>query len=132
MSDSDSKLDLELRTITTRLTELCIQQDRLERPLTRVETRPSERSERRRGRNPHRANAQEAVPNNVQYPEVQYNNIATPKIGHRMQIINSRVGQERFGTIEGFCRDGKVKIRTVSEAIVTRLPKNTRRLIEHV
>ena len=31
MSDTDSDLDLELRTITTQLTDLCIQQDSLER-----------------------------------------------------------------------------------------------------
>ena len=47
-----------------------------------------------------------------------------PQIGDFVRIINPKPGQENCGTIEGFYKDGKVKIRTKKGLVIRRLPHN--------
>ena len=51
-------------------------------------------------------------PNLVDKPLKEYSKKYPPRIGDRVTILNPSVGQEHEGMIEGFCRDGKPKIRT--------------------
>lgn len=135
MNDRDQELDFKIRDITEQLLQLRIQQERLERRLNRIQTGIDERGRGNRGRPD--ANAQRAERprnnNNIHRNqnitrETTYNESITPEVGDNVRIINPKQGQEHSGIINGFCRDGKVKILTNSGVIITRLPKNVRRV----
>ena len=50
--------------------------------------------------------------------------VVIPQIGDTVQIINPRRGQEASSIVEGYCRNGKVKVLTQTGNQITRLPKN--------
>ena len=133
MRNRDENLETELTTITEHLVQLRIQQDRLERRLTTIQEQIGTRD---RGVNPpskgvdqhHHDRTNNNIVNVAR--EIEYNNSDnTPNIGDNMRIVNPKRGQQRFGVIVGFCRDGKLKVQTANREIITRLPKNTRHII---
>ena len=58
--------------------------------------------------------------------EKAYDKSTLPGIGDYVRIINPKPGQSNRGTIESFCADGKAKIRSDRNIIITRQPKNLR------
>ena len=60
------------------------------------------------------------------HKEYAYDSVNSPEIGDEVRIVNPKPGQHNQGTVEGFCTDGKLKIRTKQGKIVTRQPKNVR------
>ena len=61
--------------------------------------------------------------------ELAYNITTLPEVGDIVRIINPKPGQECRGVIEGFCSDGKAKIRSNQGVLLTRLPKNIRYIV---
>ena len=53
-----------------------------------------------------------------------YQFLKKTEIGNFVKVLNPKPGQEKCGTIEGFYKDGKVKIRTNKGLIIRRLPHN--------
>ena len=53
-----------------------------------------------------------------------YPNEKNLEIGNFVKILNPKPGQEKCGRIEGFYKDGKVKILTDKGLIIRRLPHN--------
>ena len=47
-----------------------------------------------------------------------YDNTTIPEIGDLVRIINPKTGQPNKGTIEGFCADGKAKIRCARNIVI--------------
>ena len=64
-----------------------------------------------------------------------YNEDLQPNVNDEVRILNPKPWQARNGVIQGFTRDGKLKIYTTSRQVVQRLPKNvvcTRRNHERI
>ena len=57
----------------------------------------------------------------MEYP---YTNAVRPELGDRVRILNPKKGQRDVGVVVAFCSDGKLKIHTDHDTILTRLPKN--------
>lgn len=142
MSVTEDTLDLDLREITLQLQQVKLEQERLERRLHRAQERLRERDERLveeriQGTSAHRRGSHSCHNNNnveaqvVWIParrERAYEDSLRPKRGHQVRILNPKVGQRNVGVITGFCADGKLKIRTTNDVIITRWAKNVHRL----
>ena len=57
----------------------------------------------------------------LEYP---YTKVVKPEIGDRVRILNPKKGQRDVGIVVAFCKDGRLKIRTDRDDMITRLPKN--------
>ena len=57
----------------------------------------------------------------LEYP---YTKVVKPEIGDRVRILNPKKGQRDVGIVVAFCKDGRLKIRTDRDEMLTRLPKN--------
>ena len=142
---ADNDLDLEVRAITLQLQQLKVEQERLERKLNRVQEKI-----RHRGRGsaegktqgavgarppspvpshvPSQAFKQEQdrtyiVRNGLRVQEHTYSKTDPPEKGDQVRILNPKKGQCNVGLIVDFCNDGKAKILTDQNTIITRLPK---------
>ena len=141
-SDKETRNEEDIQELTILINQLQLQQRRLERRLTRIQQRVeisssandegSRQVSTQRDRRHTIANSNNSRRNerNVttirQQSERLYNDNFEPRIGDRVRITNPRSGQHPWGTIEGFCRDGKLKIHTDIGQSITRLPKNVR------
>ena len=47
-----------------------------------------------------------------------------PRVNDEVRILNPKPWQGRVGTIQGFTRDGKLKVYTRNRQVIQRLPKN--------
>ena len=57
--------------------------------------------------------------------ELTYNNLFKPQIGDEVRIVNPRPSQVNRGKIQGFCRDGKARIKVEgSKKPIDRAVKN--------
>ena len=142
---TDNDLDLEVQALTLQLQQLKVEQERLERQLSRVQNKI-----RRWGRKSAEGKSQGAVKtsrtspvqshvpsqvfeqsqgrqitrNGLWVKEYTYSRIDAPEKGDHVRILNPKKGQCNIGIIIDFCNDGKVKILTDKNTIITRLPKN--------
>ena len=66
------------------------------------------------------------------HKERAYDDVNSSEIGDEVRIVNPKPGQHNQGTVEGFCVDGKLKIRTKQGKIVTRQPKNVRYQVSYI
>ena len=137
-----SELEKELIQISKQLICLNIQQQRLEKRLKEVQEKIEQDSRERVGdegvihyRIISRNNINETDNNRharLNYStatishEKAYDKSTLPGIGDYVRIINPKPGQSNRGTIESFCADGKAKIRSDRNIIITRQPKNLR------
>ena len=138
MSGDEDTLDLELRSLTLQLQQVQLEQERLERKLKRVQAQLRKRDQQR---------GQEAAPavsgeqqaylgkraNTDTHVKIQEEwvglcrerpFIGPPQVGDKVRILNPKAGQVNIGTITGYCSDGKLKILTLDNVIVTRWTKN--------
>ena len=135
--------DDEIQELTSRITQLHIQQQRLEQRLTRVQRRiEGERVEARHEQSRRTGIDREAQPQIVEerrpndrgvtstviwhQRERVYNATFEPQIGDRVRIINPRNGQHPWEAVQGYCRDGKQKIYSNQGQLITHMPKNVR------
>ena len=143
-SNRETRNEEDIQELTLLINQLQIQQQRLERKLARVQRRvevdngtndrQSRPTEAQREQSNNQANVSnrrsrnnESIVTTIRRQrERLYEAGFEPIIGDRVRIINPRTGQHPWGTIEGFCRDGKLKIHTDIGQTVTRLPKNVR------
>lgn len=139
---SDTDLDLEVHTITLQLQQLRVEQERLERRLTQVQTK-LQRGERGLAD----VHAQGAIgtscststgllSQNVKQnqdrrkldtplrQERPYTKQTEPTRGDQVRILNPQRGQDNTRVIIGFCTDRIIKILTDKNIVITRLPKN--------
>ena len=150
---SDNDLDLEVRKITLQLQQLKVEQERLERQLNRVQARIRRRDRESaegtaqgagKGKNRSTTVAEPVLLHTVEINQGQhtvrnsflfsrddhrvlensYSKVVPPAKGDRVRIKNPKKGQRDVGIVVNFCSDGKLKIRTDRDDIITRLPKN--------
>ena len=151
---SDNDLDLEVRKITLQLQQLKVEQERLERQLSRVQARIKRRDRESaegtaqgaaKGKNRSTTVAEPVLSHTVEINQGQhkvrnrfvfagndnhvlgeysYSKAVPPAVGDRVRIRNPKKGQRDVGIVVDFCSDGKLKIRTDRDDIITRLPKN--------
>ena len=62
--------------------------------------------------------------NDIQVNKYAYSQTVKPEKGDHVRILNPKRGQCNIGIIIDFCNNGKVKILTDKNTIITRLPKN--------
>ena len=145
---AENDLDLEVRALILQLQQLKVEQERLERKLNRAQEQI-----RRRGRGSAEGKTQGAVGtrppspvpshlpshvfeqnqdrtyivrNGLRVREHTYSKTDPPEKGDQVRILNPKKGQCNVGLIVDFCNNGKAKILTDQNTIVTRLPKNLR------
>ena len=148
MKDKKEDLISKVTQLTKKLTQLGIQKRRLEDRLTRVQRKlehkssayPTDPDQRvayyqvvkdgddehiviRKRRATHTKQRQQPL---KLAKERAYNRETLPEIGDKVRIVNPKPGQRDQGTVEGFYVDGKPKIRTGTNTVITRQPKNVR------
>ena len=151
---SDNNLDLEVRAITLQLQQLRVEQECLERKLSRVQHKINRRkleTAEANARGASKANRPDKVPsltqdystehrerawrkkarasiqairNGFRYKEHPYTEKATLEKGDYVRILNPKKGQCNVGIVMDFCSNGKSKIITDKNTFITRLPKN--------
>ena len=124
----ETQSEEDIQEFTFQINQLQLQQMRLERKLAKVQRRVESdtrsveaedcKAEMRRNRSNARIIGSSSRNNERtatiirQQSERLYGTAFKPRIGDRVQIINPCSGQHPWGTIEGFCRDGKLMIHT--------------------
>ena len=138
---ADNDLDLEVQALTLQLQQLKVEQERLERKLSRAQeliryrghgsaegktqgaigTRPpspvpshvpSQTFEQNQDRT-------YIIPNGLRVREHTYSKTDLPEKGDQVRILNPKKGQCNVGVIIDFCNDGKAKILTDQNTIIT-------------
>ena len=142
-----SELEKKLININKQLIRLTLQQERLERRRREVQEqidnegqveveaegiihyRIVKQAQTQRKKNPCN------VRNHARGPryrtatitgEAGYDGDVVPSIGDLVRIVNPKSGQPNEGSIQGFCADGKAKVRCSGNVIITRQIKNLR------
>ena len=138
MSNDDKDLDLEVRKLTLQLQQIEVEQERIQRQLRRVQGQIKERNERASGENVQGSdklnkaelwsNHRSRQPQRHQQPqrrfERPYDSVTSPRRGDWVRILNPRQEQLNIGVVVGFCTDGKVKVQTSDNNILTRQVRN--------
>ena len=138
-----SKLEKELAHINQQLVRLNLQQEQLARRQKEIQERIEEEQQSeskikgvihyriatkiQRPEKPRHVRKSEPISRrNIIIGEGEYDDDIVPRIGDRVRIINPKAGQPNKGNIEGFCVDGKAKIRCERNILITRQIKNLR------
>ena len=144
MSDRET-LENELNDLLTQLSNLQVQQQRIqeripvivseladtapptndEEPSTRINPE-TESTETNEVRTPvaRQVIDQVQVVQPEETRELFYNENLRPSVNDEVRILNPKPWQARNGVIQGFTRDGKLKIYTTNRQVIQRLPKN--------
>ena len=144
---ADNDLDLEIRALTLQLQQLKVEQERLERKLNRAQDQIRRRGRgsaegktrgavgtRRPSPVPLHIPSQPSQPsqvieqkqdrtyyirNGLRVQEHTYSRTDPPEKGDQVRILNPKKGQCNVGVIIDFCNDGKVKVLTDQNMIIT-------------
>ena len=147
MIDKNNDLDLEIRAINLQLEQVKIEV-RQERELKRIQSKLEQRNQRQVEDNIQGAcrkreswSRNQLSPSTVDIKnktksivetELAYGEKILLEKGDKVRILKPKHGQLNRGVIVGQCVDGKIKILTDNNTIVTRLPKNMHLLVHNV
>ena len=118
MSSNKDKAELlnEIEQLTRHLNRLSIEKEIIERKLLLAH------DNLQNGTMEHVTNRN--LPDLYKDHTNEYSTKKKLEAGDFVQILNPKPGQEKYGRIVGFYKDGKVKICTEKQLIIRRLPHN--------